>query len=87
MAAMGSFAYSWSMWTLLSRQYSSDLRDFFLNILWWIILLKFVIQESAYIQDGCRGPIRIFKIDVRRKRSPVVNIYPIFENFVLNMLW
>ena len=29
MAAMGSFAYSRSMWTLSSRQYSSDLRDFF----------------------------------------------------------
>ena len=96
-------------WTLSSRQYLSDLRDFFSEH----PLMDFPAQvrksANLHIQDGRHGPIwstwtlssrqyssnlhKIFfehplmdypanlHIQDRSKCSPVVSIYPIFDNF------
>ena len=41
---------------------------------------------NFHIQDGSHGLICIFKSDVKRERSPVTNIYPIFVNLFLNTI-
>ena len=69
---------------LSSRQYLSNVREFFSQHA--LIDYPGCVRKSynLHIQDGRRGLICIFKIDVN---TPVINIHLIFAIFFLNPLW